>query len=96
MNIPDHIDRRFLKFHQKNPHVYKNIVRLARQAKQRGNKKIGIGMIFEVLRWNHLLQTKGDKYKLSNDFRSRYARLIMEQEIDLAEIFELRQLRARI
>lgn len=82
---------RFLKFHASNPEVYKNLVRLAREFRMGNNvnRKMGIAMLFEVLRWNYYLNVAfGDEeFKLSNDFRAPYARLIMQQEPDLVDAF---------
>lgn len=89
------IDERFEEFHRENPHVYRELVYLARYWKSRGFKKLGIGMLFEVLRWRRAFQTGESEYKLPNDFRSRYARLIMQQEPDLEGIFETRSLRSK-
>lgn len=88
------IDERFQAFHAANPHVYDELVRLARRAKRAGATKIGIGMLFEVLRWRRTMATGGDDFKLNNVLRSRYARTIMECEHDLAGIFETRELHA--
>jgi hypothetical protein len=86
----------FLRFHKENPHVYRELVSRARRVRERGYRgKIGIGMLFEVLRWRHLLQTVGDDFKLNNNYRSYYARLIMRNEPDLVGIFELRKLHGR-
>jgi hypothetical protein len=82
---------RFLKFHSSNPEVYNNLVRLAREfrAGNNSNRKMGIAMLFEVLRWNYYLNVDmgEEEFKLSNDFRAPYARLIMERESDLADAF---------
>jgi hypothetical protein len=86
------LDREFYDFHAKNPAVYRKLVELARQAKASGRTRVGIGMLYEVVRWHVFLITTDDEYKLNNNHRSRYARLIMEQEPDLAGIFELREL----
>lgn len=85
----------FLAFHEANPRVYEELVKLARQAKAKGRAKIGIGMLWEVLRWHFWLETKGDEeFKLNNNYRSRYARLIMGLEADLVGVFETRELRS--
>ena len=85
----------FLAFHEANPEVYAQLVKLARQAKARGRTKMGIGMLWEVLRWHFWLETKGDaEFKLNNNHRSRYARLIMGLEADLLGVFETRELRS--
>lgn len=93
------LQERFLEFHKKNPHVYRTIVKMARQAKQRGYQKIGMQMILEVMRWNRMMRTNttaqdGD-FKLNNNYGARYARLVMEQEHDLKGIFETRLLKAK-
>lgn len=81
---------RFAEFHAKNPHVYAELAMLARRAKRTGAAKIGIGQLYEVLRWRHMLATRGDEYLLNNDWRAGYARLLM-QEPDLAGMFETRR-----
>lgn len=86
------IEQAFCAFHAANPHVYRELVALARDATSRGVYRIGIGMLFEVLRWNVALRTGGDEFKLNNNYRSYYARLIMANEPDLGGVFETRQL----
>lgn len=89
------IDEQFARFHADNPHVYDTLVRLAREAHAAGRNRIGIGMLWERLRWELLVTTTGDTaYRLNNNLRSRYARAIMANETDLAGIFETRELRS--
>jgi hypothetical protein len=87
------IEEAFWRFHELNPHVYARLVQLARDLKARGRRRIGIGMLFEVLRWHHL-STVGDAdgFKLNNNYRALYARLIMHREPDLAGVFHTREL----
>ena len=90
------IQERFEDFHEDNPHIYAHLVKIAREWKAAGHTMCGIGMLFEVLRWQRGLRTvreDEEDHKLCNDFRSRYARLIMEQEEDLDGLFVLRKLR---
>lgn len=87
-------ESRFLEFHRKNPKVYALLVEYARRAKQRGYRTYGIGALWEIVRWDkHTLFTVGsDQWRMNNNFRSRYARLIMQQEPDLEGFFHLREL----
>lgn len=87
-------EQRFKEFHSKNPQVYTSLVKLAKELKGRGHRKIGIKMLFEVVRWQTMLKTEGDQFKLNNNYHSRYARMIMDNEPDLDSIFELRELRS--
>lgn len=88
------IEADFRLFHYRNPNVYTELVALTRTAQLKGRQKIGIGMLFEVLRWNRMLITLDGEspFKLNNNYRSRYARLIMEQEPRLSGMFNLRDL----
>lgn len=82
----------FLRFHRENPQVYAELVKLARRAHSRGARKVGVKMLFEVLRWRHTLATGGDTFKLNNNYHSYYARLILSQNPELGGIFDLRRL----
>ncbi len=85
----------FLRFHRENPNVYVQLVQMAQQAHRAGASKLGIGMMFEVLRWQAVLRTRGDDFKLNNNYRSYYARLILARNPELEGIFELRKLHGR-
>jgi hypothetical protein len=85
--------KKFDEFHAANPHVYEALVVLARRFRERRrDAKTGIGMLYEVLRWEYYLNTTSDdEYKLSNSYRAFYARLIMQNEHDLEGIFNTKQ-----
>ena len=89
----DSIPARFARFHVGNPQVYESLVTLARQFRSRQpDAKLGIAMLYEVLRWNYYMAIdSSEPYKLSNDFRACYARLIHDQEQDLAGIFQTKR-----
>jgi hypothetical protein len=91
------IQERFEQFHQVNPWVYDALVRLAYELQQRGRRRIGVGLLFEVLRWQHAMATTdpSSEFKLCNDYASRYARLIVNNHPDLESVFELRRLRTK-
>jgi hypothetical protein len=91
------IEKRFAEFHAANPDVYAELVTIVRRAKALGHKRLGIRMVWEVMRWDRLINPRPntpDDFKLNDHFHSRYARLLMEREPDLAGVFELRELRA--
>lgn len=90
------IEADFQAFHAANPWVYTALVRLARDLVERGHRRIGIGMLFEVLRWQWALATvdEASEFKLNNNYRSRYARMIMARNNSLDGVFETRTLTA--
>lgn len=91
------IQSQFEAFHARHPAVYDELVKLAYRGLHAGRRRIGIGMLFEVLRWEWTiagLPDEAEEWKLNNNYRSRYARLIMDREPPLDGMFELRVLKA--
>lgn len=88
------IQERFESFHRANPHVYAALRSLALQMLNNGVRQYGIKGLFEILRWQFALQTKGEPFKLCNDYTSRYARLLVKNNPELEGFFELRGLRS--
>lgn len=84
----------FMAFHQANPQVYLALRRLALNLAATGRRRGSIKQLFEILRYEYALRTQGDEYKLNNNFHSRYARLLMENEPALRGWFETRDLRS--
>lgn len=81
----------FERFHTANPRVYEVLVRLAREWVGRtGRHKLGIATLYERTRWEIALATSDPDFKLNNNFRAYYARLIMLREPDLDGLFDLR------
>ncbi len=93
---PDDIDQAFMLFHTSNPHVYNTLVEEARKLRRMGWKRIGMKFLYERARWiltmKSVIPENMEPYKLNNNYTSRYARLIMEQEPDLNKFFEIRKL----
>lgn len=92
----DSIEARFWAFHEAHPEVYDALVELCRRWCARGRDRWSVDGAFHVLRWERRivgLPDDHDIYKLNNNLTSRYARLVMEREPDLAGVFEVRELR---
>lgn len=87
-------DREFREFDAANPKVYSHLVDMTRQMYDRGHKKIGMSMLYEVLRWRTMLATTDPQYKLNNNYQSRYARKIMAEFPEFDGIFETRELKS--
>lgn len=90
----------FEKFHAENPEIYTILVGLAREwvaicrekSERTGHHiepKIGIGALYEVARWELIKSSTDPNYKMSNNHRAFYSRLITAQEDDLRELFTL-------
>jgi len=88
------LDEAFERFHEANPHIYRRLRDLAISARRAGNDRVGIKALFERLRWDYMIASRGDEFKLNNNYHSRYARLLMQREAELDGIFEVRELRS--
>jgi len=80
----------FLLFHIANPEILGILENIALDLLNQGWKKGSINLIFERVRWLYAIQTQGDKYKLNNNHRAFYARLIMMINPDLDGFFSIR------
>lgn len=79
-------------FHDDHPEVLVELRELALRAVRAGHTALGIGQLFEVLRWETMLRTSdADGYKLNNDYRAWYARRLMATTPELDGIFEVRE-----
>lgn len=96
---PRTIDERFFKFHTENPHVYEKLVELCYRVRKAGFKRYSLRTLWETLRWHYDIEIKqetegGREHKLNDQFTSRYARLLMNQNEAFADLFELRSLKS--
>jgi hypothetical protein len=86
------LEKQFLAFHSENLQVYDKLVELAFILKDRGHRKIGIAMLFEQLRWLYAMKTTDmGGFKLNNNYRAFYARMLMERNPALSGFFEIRE-----
>lgn len=81
----------FETFHADNPHVYVELCELVTMMVRRDIRRIGIRMLWEVMRWNFLIQTVDESgYKLNDHYCAFYARMLMERGDAPAGMFSLR------
>jgi hypothetical protein len=82
---------RFEAFHRRNPQVIYALTSVARDLKRQGFRTASINLLFERLRWLYAVKTHGDHYRLNNNYRAFYARLIMAAYPDLGDFFRVRE-----
>jgi hypothetical protein len=86
----------FIANHQERPEIYDDIcAELRRMKNQFGLKHVGIAFIWERLRYLYVIEKRrGDDFKLNNNFKGAYARVVMHNEPDLDGFITLRDLRS--
>lgn len=87
---------KFDEFHRLNPQVYGALESMTREMVNRGRHKIGIKMLFEVLRWNYYMETNdpNSDFKINNNYAPYYSRLIIANNPTWEKVFELREIRS--
>lgn len=94
----DSITAAFEAFHAAHPEVFAQLRSMAVALVEGGWRHLGISMLWETLRYRTMLGSSPDDepFRLNNNYRSRYARLLMESDDRLADVFETRSLRAKV
>ena len=91
-------EKDFWKFHEANPRVYKLLVDYARRWRRANpSVPVGIDLLYARIRWDFAVNTWNvgkdtvNNFKLSNNHKPYYARLIMEKNPDLKGIFVIKK-----
>jgi hypothetical protein len=88
------LESAFRAYHAANPQVYAKLREFALAAKRAGRQRLGINALHERVRWYTAVEAQGDEWRLNNNYRPYYARLLMLQEPQLRGFFELRTAKA--
>lgn len=90
------LEQAFWQFHLDNPRIYDLLVTFARRYREQhgADAVIGVDLLFERVRWELAIETADALgFKLNNNHRAFYARLIMDNNEDLRDVFRLRKQR---
>lgn len=88
------ISERYAEFEALNPWIIPALERLTLDWIEAGHKRLGIGMLTEILRWEYGRTVSTDGLKINNDFRSRMVRRLIDLHPDWADVFATRCLTA--
>ena len=91
MDLEPKLQRDFDSFHAENPRVYELFKRFAFEAIRAGYERFGAASIFERARWEINIETRGDTFKLNNNYRAFYSRLFMADHPQYDGFFETRE-----
>lgn len=84
------------QFHCAHPEVARELRALAHALIEQGHRHLGIAMLWETLRYRTMLgaSTDGPAPRLNNDHRAYFARWLMETDVELLGVFEIRSSQA--
>ena len=86
-NMKEQFDR----FHRENPQVYELFRKFTYQVIDAGRKNFGAKAVMERIRWSTMVETKGDAYRLNNNYTAYYARMFMAAHPEHEGLFETRK-----
>jgi len=83
----------FIQFHLDNPHIYDLILKRCSFLKNKGKDHYSIEAIVNIIRWEYDVGIHQDKsgFKFSNNYKSFYARLIMDNNPHLKGFFKMKE-----
>ena len=85
--------QKFRKFHFANPLVYQTFSIYSWDASKAGHKVFSHWLIMNRIRWDSLLKTDGEKYKIPNEFIAFYARMFMIRHPQLGTFFKIKRMK---
>lgn len=85
------IEDRFQRFLVEQPEVVYEFIELARKAKAAGRRRVSGKLLIEVIRWGMFIE-HDRTLKINNVVTSRLVRHVQEQNPDIADLFETREL----
>ena len=84
---------RWWEWHLNNPHVYQMFERFALEAIRKGHEHLSAWLIVNRIRWESTVVTRGEDFKVSNDFIAYYARLFHALNPEHAGFFKTHKLK---
>lgn len=87
------IPEAFEDYQYENPEIYRYFSKYAFELIHSGMKKISAKLIIERVRWEIIMETKPDRFKINNVFTSYYARLFVQHNPEHKNKFEFRKIK---
>lgn len=80
----------YLKHRRENPEIWEMFEKLTLRLINNGVRRFGAKCIMENVRYNTALRTKGEQYKINNNYTAYYSREFASKYPQHANFFELR------
>ena len=89
---PMTVKQKWWAWHKENPHVYALFKRFTLQAISAGHKNLSAWLIINRIRWETSIETKGEDFKISNDYIAFYARLWRAKYPEHKDLFSIKKM----
>ncbi|OUV92777.1 MAG: hypothetical protein CBD09_00040 [Puniceicoccaceae bacterium TMED149] len=91
--MTESVKRRWWRWHKANPQVYELFEKFSKEAIAKGHNNLSAWLIVNRIRWETMVETSGEDFKISNDFIAYYARLFMAYNPEHKGFFRIKQLK---
>ena len=91
--MKDDLKDKWWAWHKENPEFYELFKKFTFQAIQKGHRKLSAWLIVNRIRWETMIVTTGNEYKIPNDFIALYARLFMHEYPDYKGFFRTKPMK---
>jgi hypothetical protein len=91
--MKDDLKDKWWAWHKENPEFYKLFKKFTFQAISKGHRRLSAWLIVNRIRWETMIVTTGNEYKISNDFIALYARLFMHEYPDYKGFFRTKPMK---
>lgn len=88
--VAPHIVDAFFKHHAENPKIYERFKTYARQLRQAGREYHSAQAIIERVRWDSMVSSATEQFKINNNHPSCYARMLMIEDPSFIGFFRRR------
>lgn len=85
--------KEFKRYHLERPDIYRSFETFAYRMKRTGKRRYSAKAIMERIRWEHDLHHPDTEFKISNSFTSLYVRLLIWNNRDFADFFQLKRVK---
>jgi hypothetical protein len=82
--------KKVIAYHKKNPHLYDAFVILTAKVYNKGYTHYSAEGIIHAIRWESYIKANDEKYKICNDVKAFYSRLLMHTKPKYKNFFKLR------
>jgi hypothetical protein len=88
------IQQRFERFVTNNPKIVQLYVDYTRKAIANGFRNYSVSALTEIIRWHVRVESKGEKFKIPNSYRSRMSRYLVAKYPEFDGFFKQQRLRS--
>ena len=94
-NMTKDTQRQFTKYNKENPVVYRKFKKYAKQLFRNGRRRYSAWAIVNAIRWEQDFTTRGNKFKINNDFIALLSRKLAKEDKAFKGFFNTKPLKQR-